>query len=149
MGRTRYVYRHGKRIAVETYTPPGEKHRRTRKPFKVNWFKFPAWWVEVLHKAGAGARLLAPIILAEAFKREYIKGDIVLSSEVTRMPRTTRKRAAEELVKLGLITVERNGNRALTVTAVRRVAPQKRMGSVPQTERRVPQTDGCVPKTGG
>jgi hypothetical protein len=141
MGKTRYVYKHGKRIAIEAYTPPG-KHQRKRKPFKVSWFKFPAWWIEVLHKAGAGGRLLAPIILAEAFKRDYIKGDIVLSSEVTKMPRTTRKRAVEELVKLGLITVERNGNRALTVTAIQQVAPRKQMGSVPKT-------DGCVPKTDG
>jgi len=142
MSKTRYVYRHGKRIAVETYIPPASQRQRRRRPFKVNWFKFPAWWIEVLHNAGAGARLLAPIVLAEAFKREYIKGDIVLSAVVTKMPRTTRKRAVEELVKLGLITVERNGNQALTVTSIQRAAPRKRMGSVPKTERCVPKTDG-------
>ena len=143
MSKTRYVYRHSKRILVETYTPPGPKHRRKHKPFKVNWFKFPAWWIEVLHNAGAGARLLALIVLAEAFTREYIKGDIVLSAAVTKMPRTTRKRAVEELVKLGLITVERNGNQALMVTSIQRAAPRKRMdGSVPRTERCVPKTDG-------
>jgi hypothetical protein len=120
MGKIRYVHRHGKRIAVETYYPPGAApaRARKRKPFKVKWFKFPAWWIEVLHNAGAGARLLAPIILAEAFRRKYIGGDIVLSSEVTKMPPTTRKRAAKELVELGLITVEQNGNRAPTVVAV-------------------------------
>ena len=74
MSKTRYVYRHSKRILVETYTPPGPKHRRKHKPFKVNWFKFPAWWIEVLHNAGAGARLLALIVLAEAFTREYLPG---------------------------------------------------------------------------
>ena len=73
----------------------------------------------MLHNAGAGARLLALIILAEAFKREYMGGDIVLSAEVTKMPPTTRRRAAKEMVELGLITVEQAGNnRAPIVTTV-------------------------------
>ena len=58
------------------------------------------------------------IVLEEAFKREHMRGDIVLSSEVTRMPQTTRRRAAKELVKLGLITIEQIGNGAPVVTGI-------------------------------
>jgi hypothetical protein len=54
----------------------------------------------------------------EAFKREHIGGDIVLSSEVTRMPQTTRRRVAKELVKLGLIDIEQIGNGAPVVTGI-------------------------------
>ena len=93
MGKTQYVYSPalGKRIAVESDTTQVAARKRKRKPFKVEWFKYPTWWIEALRKASAGAHLLAPIILAEAFKREYIGGDIVLSSELTKMPPTTRK----------------------------------------------------------
>jgi hypothetical protein len=118
MGKTRYVYAHGKRILVETAAPKSHMRAKRRKPFKVQWFRYPTWWIEVLRKAHGPARLLAPIILAEAFKREYIGGDIVLSSELTNMPPTTRKRAAKELVELGLIALEQNGNRAPIVTTV-------------------------------
>jgi hypothetical protein len=118
MGKPRYAYSPalGRRVAVKSATPPEQP--RKCKPFKVKWFKHPAWWIEVLRDASAGAHLLASIVLAEAFRRKYIKGDIVLSSEMTKMPPTTRKRAAKELVELGLITVEQNGNRAPTVTAI-------------------------------
>jgi hypothetical protein len=128
MGKTRYAYSPalGRHVKVETKQPPPRK--RKRKPFKVSWFKFPAWWIEVLHKAGAGARLLAPIILAEAFKRAYIKGDIVLSSEVTKMPPTTRRRAIRDLVRLGLIAVEQNGNGAPIVVAIHHNKPGAEIG---------------------
>ena len=120
MGKTQYAYSPalGRRVAVKSATPPKQLQKRERKPFKVKWFKHPAWWIEVLREASAGAHLLASIVLAEAFRRKYIKGDIVLSSEMTKMPPTTRKRAAKELVELGLITVEQNGNRAPTVTSI-------------------------------
>ena len=82
--------------------------KRKRKPFKAIGSNSRAWWIEVLQDASASgsAYQLALIVLAEAFKRAYIGGDVVLSSEVTRMPHTTRKRAAKELVELGLISVE-------------------------------------------
>jgi hypothetical protein len=118
MGKTGYVYRDGKRILVETLTPTPPRPRQKRKPFKGEWFKFPGWWVEVLRGASGPARLLAMIVLEEAFKREHIGGDIVLSSEVTRMPQTTRRRAAKELVKLGLIAIEQIGNGAPVVTGI-------------------------------
>jgi hypothetical protein len=37
---------------------------------------------------------------------------------VTKIPQTTRRRAAKELVELGLITIEQIGNRAPVVTGI-------------------------------
>ena len=95
MGKTRYIYRHGKRILVETLTPTAAPARgKKRKPFKVAWFKFPGWWVSALRNASASAHQLALIILAEAFKREHVEGDIVLSAEVTKHPATSGERTS-------------------------------------------------------
>jgi hypothetical protein len=117
--KTRYVYRHGKRIEVEELVLPNQQRTRAkRKPFKVAWFKFPGWWVKALRGASASAHQLALIVLAEAFKQEHMKGDIVLSAKVTEMAHSTRQRAAKELVELGLITIEQNGRNANTVSAI-------------------------------
>jgi hypothetical protein len=56
--------------------------------------------------------------LFEAFKREQVGGEIVLSMEVTGMPHSTRKRATTELVKLGLIKVKRRGQQAVRVVSL-------------------------------
>ncbi len=127
MGKTRYVYRHGKRIQVGTLALEKPAHRRKSKPFEVKWIQIPAWWAEALENASAGAHRLALVVLAEAFKRKYISGDIVLSSEVTKMPSTTRARAAKELVGLGLIAIEQSGKRAATVSTIyyKKVIPLK------------------------
>lgn len=116
MGKIKYVYRHGKRIAVEELNPI--KTPKRKQSFKVEWFKFPAWWIGALRKASPGAYQLALIILAESFKRKYLKGDIVLSTEVTAMARSTKRRAVKELAELGLIAAEQTGNHAPIVTAV-------------------------------
>jgi hypothetical protein len=118
MGKARYVYRHGKRIEVETLTPKTPARGKRRKPFKVEWFKFPAWWIDVLRNASAGAHLLALIVLAENYRQEQIGGDIVLSSVVTKMSRPTKMRAVRELVELGLIAITKNGKQAIGVLAV-------------------------------
>ena len=120
MGKTRYVYSPalGRRVAVEALRTSEQPPRQKRKPFKVNWFKHPTWWVEVMRDASAGAHLLASIILIEDFRCEYTKGDIVLSSEMTGMSQTTRRRAVKELVELGLITVKQIGNEAPLVVTV-------------------------------
>jgi hypothetical protein len=120
MDKTRYAYSPalGRRVRIETLNTTKQPPRRKHKPFKVNWVKLPAWWVEVLRGATGTARLLAMEVLIEAFKREHIKGNIVLSSEVTKIPQTTRRRAAKELVELGLITIEQIGNRAPVVTGI-------------------------------
>jgi hypothetical protein len=113
---TSYVTAHGKRIAVETLpskTPaPGR-----RKPFKVEWVKLPYYWIERLDRSKSANTLkLANHILREVYKREQIGGDVILSTEVTGLPRQSRSRAIKEMVKLKLIEVEQCGNRAFRVT---------------------------------
>jgi hypothetical protein len=69
-------------------------------------------WREALRRAKcAGSTYdLALTILFEAFKREHVGDEIVLSAKLTGMPRDTRRRAARELVKLGLIKLRQTGD---------------------------------------
>ena len=114
---TKYVMRHGKRIAVEFLET--NVVRIKRKPFRVKWVKLPQQWIEVLQQSeSASTYRLAHIILFEAFKRKHLGGEIVLSAEVTRMPSATRVRAIGELVKLGLIKIRRNGKQAIRVIEI-------------------------------
>jgi len=115
---TKYVIRHGKRIAVETLKTSAPMKRK-HKPFQVKWVKLPKRWIEVLQRSeSASTYRLAHIILLQAFKREHIGGEIVLSAEVTGMLDTNRRRAIRELIKLGLIKVRRNGKQAIRVTQI-------------------------------
>jgi hypothetical protein len=112
-----YVYRHGKRIAVDTLntgTPT-----RTRKPFVVRFVKLPDYWIQQLQKSNSpGTFKLAHSILKEVFRRQYVDGEILLSTEVTKLSRKVRWRAVKELVKLGLIEIEQNGNRATRIISI-------------------------------
>ena len=128
-----YVLRHGKRIAVEimpTPDAPPARRKLKRRPFKAQWIQVPQWWLEALQRADANAstHLLALIVLAEAFKRQHVGGEVVLSSEVTKMSRATKIRAANELVKLGLIEVEWSGNRAGVVSVVHFSRKRRKIG---------------------
>jgi hypothetical protein len=82
-----------------------------RKKFQATFVVFPMRWVDVLESANAdrGTYRLAIRLLVEAYEREHRGGDIMLSSEVTRMPRNSKYRAARKLEALGLIRVERRG----------------------------------------
>jgi hypothetical protein len=62
---------------------------------------------------------LALTVLLEGFRREHLGGEIVLSMKTTGMPSSTRARAVSELVKLGLITVKRDGRQAVRVINLR------------------------------
>jgi hypothetical protein len=66
-------------------------------------------WIMALEGANAdsSAYKLALRLLAEAFKCSQVGGDVVLSSQVTGMPRSSKSRAAKELQRLGLIRTER------------------------------------------
>ena len=89
------------------------KPKRARNGFETEWARFPVVWREVLHQAGSVGSTydLALSILFEAFKREYVGGEIVLSAEMTRMTRSSRlQRAMRELVKLGLIKIHRQSD---------------------------------------
>src|SRR5262249_45936629 len=90
-----YVYRHGKRIAVETLNDPKPKKRR---PFKASFVRLPNFWIERLRRARrVSTVVLALVILREAFKRQHLGGEIVLSTEVTGMSRDVKCRATKEL----------------------------------------------------
>jgi hypothetical protein len=114
---TRFVTRHGRRIAVKTLDT-GHHPKPRLKPFEAQFVKVPRWWVEALRHRCGSTHHLALVILAEAFKRKNIGGEVVLSSETTGMPRMTRARAARELVRLGLIEVRQEGNQAVKVTHI-------------------------------
>jgi hypothetical protein len=106
----RYVMAHGRRIAVETVETTGAIPRTKRAPFKAQWVKLPLHWAETLRRSkSASTYQLAHVILFEDFKQKVFKRrrEIVLSSSVTRMPHSTRARAANELTELGLIKVVR------------------------------------------
>jgi hypothetical protein len=112
-----YVYRHGKRIAVDTLNTaiPIKK----RMPFAGHFVMLPDFWIEQLQKSKSpGTFKLAHRILREAFQRQYLGGEIVLSTAATRLSRKVRFVAVKELVGLGLIEVEQNGNRATRVISI-------------------------------
>jgi hypothetical protein len=112
-----YVYRHGKKIAVETLNT-GTPIRK-RKPFAVRFVKLPDYWIEQLQQSNnPGTLKLALRILKEAFKRQYLGEEIVLSTEITRLSRKVRCRAVKELIQLGLIEIEQRGNRATRVISI-------------------------------
>jgi Fic family protein len=98
---------------------PAVKRKKKRR-FKPHWVKLPARWVEILRQSrSVGTYQLALVILIEAFKREQVGGELVLSSQITGMSRSTRARAIDELVRLGLIRIERDGKRAIRVINIR------------------------------
>jgi hypothetical protein len=112
-----YVFRHGKRIAVDTINAPAPIKKR--RPFAMRFAKLPDYWIEQLQKSNnPGTFKLALRILKEAFKRQYLGEEIVLSTEITRLSRKVRCRAVKELVQLGLIEIEQRGNRATRVISI-------------------------------
>lgn len=113
-----YVMRQGRRIAVEELDT-GVVPKKKRKPFKAEWAKIPRQWEKALRQSQCVSTYrLALLILFEAFKRERVGGEIVLSSAVTGMPRVTKMKAVKELVELGLIQIEQNGNQAMRVSHI-------------------------------
>jgi hypothetical protein len=112
-----YVRRQGKRIEVDI-VDVGTPTKR-RKPFEVQFVKLPNLWIERLEQSNKpGTFKLAHKILKEEFRRQHFGGDIVLSTEVTGLSRKVRSQAVKELVELGLVEIEQNGNQAIRVTNV-------------------------------
>ena len=133
------IVRNGRRIAVDainTATPAKKK----RKPFEVSFVKLPNFWIDRLrHARKVSTITLAHVILREAFKRERVGGEIVLSTEVTRLARQVRARAVKELRELELIETEQNGNQAVRVISIiEREEEKKRIGPcvAPKVTRR-------------
>ena len=93
-----------------------KQKRKRKRSFETRWVKLPSRWVKALRRSkSASTYQLALTILFEAFKQEQLGGEIVLSTEMTKMPASTRKRATKELVKLGLIKVSQHGRQAVRV----------------------------------
>ena len=92
---------------------PGKPQRskKKRKKFKTKFVRFPTRWADAMRTKSSGAAYeLALVILDKAFEcKARGHGEIVLSAAVTKMPRNTRRRAAKELVELGLIELHRGG----------------------------------------
>ena len=97
-----------------------KKGKKDQQRFKPQWVKLPARWAEALRRSkSASTYQLALTVLLEAFKREQLGGEIILSMKTTGMPSSTRARAVRELVKLGLITVKRDGRQAVRIINLR------------------------------
>jgi Fic family protein len=93
--------------------------KKKRKPFKAEWVKLPMRWAKALRRSKrVSTYQLAVAILFEAFKRNHVGGEIVLSSTMTGMSRETKRRAANELVELGLIKLKQDGKAALRVSSI-------------------------------
>jgi hypothetical protein len=121
-----YVYRHGKKIAVDIINTAAPIKKR--KPFAVRFVKLPDYWIEQLQKStNPGTLKLALRILKEAFKRQYLGEELVLSTESTGLSRKVRCRAVKELVQLGLIEIEQSGNRATRVISIIEKEKRKRI----------------------
>ena len=113
-----YVMRHGRRIAVVTkkFEAPKSKSK-LKKPFGAKWVKLPRHWISGLGQSkSANTYRLAHLILLAAYEDKRGTGKVVLSAKLTRdMSRATRRRAAQELAELGLITIKGEGAKALRV----------------------------------
>jgi hypothetical protein len=78
--------------------------------------KLPDYWIEQLERScRVGTHKLAHRILREAYSQQHIGGEVVLSVTVTGLPRATRWSATKELVELGLIQIQQDGNQAARV----------------------------------
>jgi hypothetical protein len=116
MGRVtkEYVPSIGRTIEIEELEIPYRKPKR--KQFKPEWVKLPTHWSSRLHHTKRiETYRLAHTILEEVFKCQIRGGEIVLSTEVTRMSRQCKLNAARDLKRLGLIEIIRDGNKALRV----------------------------------
>jgi hypothetical protein len=111
----------GGRILVETldkddHPPSGRKQRAKRKPFTVDWVRLPNYWIERLKRCQRLPTIkLAHCILREDYKRQHLGGEIILSTRITGMARSSRFDAVQELVELRLIRTHQKGNGAVRV----------------------------------
>jgi hypothetical protein len=112
-----YVMRQGRRIAVKTlHVEVPKKAHSSRKKFTARWVKLPIPWIVALRRAKrASTYQLAFMLLLEAYERLVMGNisDIVVSSTFAKgIPRSTKRRAVDELEALGLIKVKRTGKQA-------------------------------------
>ena len=115
-----YVMRRGRRIEIisRTFETPNP---RPKKRFWAKWVKLPRHWISGLGQSkSANTYRLALLILLAAYEDKRRTGEVTLSARLTGdMSRETRRRAARELVELGLITLKIEGFRAPQVRIVK------------------------------
>jgi hypothetical protein len=108
------------RVIVMEEKPSKVVPPKRRKEFHPKFIQVPRHWITTLRQSKSHRTYeLAHIILWEAFRRKHIGGEIVLSNEVVHgMPRRVKIKAAEELERLRLINLIRQGNKALRVIPI-------------------------------
>jgi hypothetical protein len=95
------------------------KAKSKRQAFEPKWVKFPTRWMRALRKStSVRTYQLAVVILVEELKQRPLGREVVLTSQVTGMPRSSSRRATTDLVKLGLIEVQQEGQQAVRVLRV-------------------------------
>ena len=117
-----YVMRHGRRIAVITKKFEASRSKpKPKKSFWAKWVRLPRHWISGLGQSkSANTYRLALLILLAAYEDKRGTGEVVLSTKLTGdMSRETRRRAAQELVALGLITLKGEGSKALRVRIIK------------------------------
>jgi hypothetical protein len=112
------VWSPGAQRWVEVAEVPTDGTRRVRrKPFRVQWVRLE-WLEALLQTKSASTVQLAMEILVAEFRQRHVGGEIVLSATLSKLAPTTRRRAARELVRLGLIEVEQCGQQAARLVRV-------------------------------
>src|SRR5262249_47478683 len=96
--------------------------------FTASFVKLPHFWIERLrHARHVRTVTLAHVILLEAFRRQHVGGEIILSTETKGLDRHVRAKAAKELKEFGLIETEKNGNQATRVTSLLSTTEEKKI----------------------
>jgi hypothetical protein len=100
-----YVMRHGQRIEVEALAIPGIAPPQRRRGFAARWVKLPRNWITSLERSNSvNTYRLALRILWAVYENKQGNGAVTLSQAVVPgMSRPARKRAALELIDLGLV----------------------------------------------
>jgi hypothetical protein len=108
----------GKRIELDELVPK-RPARKKRELFKTHFTRLPEFWRTELEKLKSATTWhLAHRILREAHiqKHTHHPEPVVLSKKMTGLARTSRCRAANNMVRQGLIRVKQDGYHAAIVT---------------------------------
>jgi hypothetical protein len=93
-------------IVAATTVSERPPKKKARKPFKSKFIQVPMYWREALRGAPGTTFELALDVLAEKHKRDYLGGDVILSTEVTSLTKDSRHRAARDMVARRLVGLE-------------------------------------------
>jgi hypothetical protein len=112
-----FVYRHGRRIEVETILPPSHPPRRRRKD---TFAKVPLAKAAIMAKATKTTKAMVWVVVLYEWWANKGKPFTLSNKRLAGYGVThdTKRRALRELEDAGLIAVEQNGKRAPVVTVV-------------------------------